>query len=415
MVARDGASYVAHERRGPVRGEIMKQKPINQQVVVVMGASSGIGRATALRFAARGAAVVAAARNRKGLDTVVAGILEGGGKAVAIVADTADAKQVKAVADGAVAEFGRIDTWAHVAGVGVYGTVEQITPEEYERLIEVNLLGQIYGALAALPHLRATGRGTLIHVSSVEGRVAYALSSGYAASKHGMIGFLDALRLELEREGVPIAVVNIMPAAIDTPFFEAARTHLGVAPRPPDPVYAPEIVAEAIVDAAEHPMRDIVVGGAGAGAIAAKRLAPRLLHEVLLTPSGFEAQLTTRPRSPNAPDNLFTPTPDELLRVHGQATAISKRTSLYTRIATSASVRLTRELSRPLLRLMASAVGALWAARYGKAYRGITLRSGPGAGLPDPVVKQMDREGVRETSAVEPEDEGPRAGRAREG
>jgi NAD(P)-dependent dehydrogenase (short-subunit alcohol dehydrogenase family) len=277
----------------------MKLKPINQQVVVVMGASSGIGRATALRFAAKGAAVVVAARNQKGLDAVVAEIRGKGGKAVAVVADTADAKQVKAVADRAIAEYGRLDTWAHVSGVGVYGTVEQISPQEYERLVEVNLLGQIYGALAALPHLRAEGRGVLIHVSSVVGRVPLPLSSAYTASKHGLNGFLDTLRLELQREGVPISVVNIMPASIDTPFFENAKTHLGVAPHAQPPIYAPEIVADAIVQAATLPAPAIMVGGSGAMISGMGRATPRLLQQLMLTPVGFESR--TRPTTSSRP------------------------------------------------------------------------------------------------------------------
>jgi len=344
----------------------MKLKPINQQVVVVMGASSGIGRAAALRFAAKGAAVVVAARNQKGLDAVVAEIRGKGGKAVAVTADTADANQVKAVADRAVAEFGRIDTWAHVAGVGLYGTVEQIPPADYERLVEVNLLGQIYGALAALPHLRAEGRGALVHVSAVDGGVSFPLTAAYAASKRGMTGFLDALRAELEREGAPISVVNVMPASIDTPFFENAHTHLGVAPHAVPPVYAPEIVAAAIVEAAERPAANVVIGGSGAGLLAAQRVAPRLVQELMVGPIGFEAQLSRRPKGIDAPNNLFTPTPDQNLGIHGDAHRVERRTSLYTRIETSAPVRLVRRATRPLIRLLARTMGALYVARFRK-------------------------------------------------
>jgi hypothetical protein len=224
----------------------------------------------------------------------------------------------------------------------------------------------MYGALAALPHLRAQGRGALIHVSSVAGRVAVGWNSVYSASKHGMVGFLDALRLEIEREGVPIAVVNVLPGAIDTPIFQNARTRLGVQPRGVAPVYEPEIVAGAIVMAAEHPLPEIVVGGGGAMILALQRLAPRLVRKILGTRIGFEAQLTRTPKSPDAPSNLFAPTPDENLRVHGDLHAEARKTSLYTRLATSTPARLARDATDPILALAARAFEALWRLRFGK-------------------------------------------------
>ncbi|MFT3768175.1 MAG: SDR family oxidoreductase [Minicystis sp.] len=372
----------------------MKLKPINQQVVVVMGASSGIGRVTALRFAEKGAKVVVAARNQKGLDAVVAEIERKGGEALAIVADTARVEEVKRVAERAVARFGRIDTWAHVAGVGLWSPFEMTKPEEMERLIEVNLLGQMYGALAALPHLRAEGRGALIHVSSIEGKISFPWSSAYAASKHGMVGFLDALRLELEREGMPIAVVNVMPAAIDTPIFRNALTRLGVQPRGASPMYAPEIVAEAILAAAQNPVREVSVGGAGGLLIKLQRHAPRLAQQLLLTPLGFEAQLTRIPKSEDAPNNLFAPTPDEHLSIHGGMHRDEVKTSLYTRLGISAPARIARDATRPVLALVARAIEMLWAARFGKQLRGIKTHSGLGAGLPEVVLRQMAQAGI---------------------
>lgn len=369
----------------------MKLKPINRQVVVVMGGSSGIGRATALRFAAKGAQVVVAARNQMGLDTLVAEIEETGGKALAVVADTAFMDQVKHVADRAVERFGRIDTWVQVAAVSVFATFEQTHPEEFRRVIEVNLLGQIYGALAALPHLRKQGRGVLIHVSSVEGHVALPFNSAYAATKHGIIGFVDSLRLELEREGAPISVVTILPSVVDTPIFENALTRVGVLPRGPAPMYSPEVVARAIVDAAEHPLPNVVVGGSGASLIALKRNARRLAHQLLLTPLGFEAQLTNIPRSPRAPSNLFSPTPDSHLRVHGIFGDEEVAMSPYTRLAMSAPVRLAQRVKDSLSRVAARGFGALWALGHRAELKGIELRSGPGAGLPATVVREMRR------------------------
>ena len=196
----------------------MQLKPIEEQVVALMGASSGIGRETALRFAERGAKVVVAARNERGLDSLVDEIRDAGGSAVAIPADTSDFDQVKAVADRAAEEYGRLDTWVHLAAVGLFATFEQTTPEEFERVIDVNLIGQVYGAMAALPHLKREGRGALIHISSVEAKRSFPFHSAYGASKHGMDGFLESLRVELKHEGWPISVTQVMPGTINTPF-----------------------------------------------------------------------------------------------------------------------------------------------------------------------------------------------------
>src|SRR5919199_4804994 len=148
----------------------MQLKPVEEQVVVLMGASSGIGRETALRFAERGAKVVVSARSEEGLNSLVREIQSGGGEATAVVAEVTDFEQVKAVADRAVEQYGRLDAWVHLAAVGLFATFEQTTPEEFERVIDVNLMGQVYGAMAALPHLKREGQGALIHISSVEAK-----------------------------------------------------------------------------------------------------------------------------------------------------------------------------------------------------------------------------------------------------
>jgi NAD(P)-dependent dehydrogenase (short-subunit alcohol dehydrogenase family) len=189
-------------------------KPIEEQVVALMGASSGIGRETALRFAERGAKVVVSARGEEGLRSLVEEVRGKGGEATVVVADTSEYEQVKAVANRAVEEYGRLDTWVHLAGVGLFATFEQTTPEEFERVIAVNLMGQVYGAMAALPHLKREGRGALIHISSVEAKRSFPFHSAYAASKHGIDGFLEALRVELKHEGWPISVTQVMPGTI---------------------------------------------------------------------------------------------------------------------------------------------------------------------------------------------------------
>ncbi len=284
----------------------MQLKPIAQQVVVVVGASSGIGRETAVRFAKHGAKVVIAARSEPGLGSLINEIRRAGGEVTAITADVAEFAQVKAIADRAVQEYGRIDTWVHLASVAVWGTFEQTTPAEFKRIIDVNLTGQAYGAMAALPHLRRAGRGALIHVSSIEGKLALPLQSAYSASKHGVVGFLDALRLELQHEGIPISVTNVMPSSINTPFFNKAGTKLGVQPRPLPPMYQPQLVADAILYAAEHPTRDLVVGGAGKAGIELRRMSPRLM-DAFLRLTAFTLQRTDAPKSEDAPNNLFQP------------------------------------------------------------------------------------------------------------
>lgn len=370
MGATDGVTTILVTGDSRSGGSSMKQKPINQQVVVVVGASSGIGRATALELSARGATVVVAARNEKGLNEVVEAIKRRGGQATAVTADVAYVEQVKHVADVAVAEYGRIDTWVHASAVYAVARFEDMRPNEMERMIEVNLLGQMYGALAALPYMRKIGRGTLIHVGSVESQVALPLSGIYAASKHGMKGFIDALRLEIEREGLPIAVVNVMPSAIDTPIFDNALTRVGVKPRGTPPIYAPEIVARVIADAAVRPQPEIVVGGGGAMLIALQRFAPRVAHALLLGPLGFESQLTREPRSPDAPNNLFTPTADRNLRIHGDHPAGELTTSLYTRLETSGLGRALRLATQPIVRVIARAIGAAWGMRFRRQLEG---------------------------------------------
>jgi NAD(P)-dependent dehydrogenase (short-subunit alcohol dehydrogenase family) len=286
-----------------------ERRPVSDQVVVLMGASSGIGRVTALRFAEEGARVVVAARGAAGLESLVQQIRDGGGRATAVVADVTDLDQVRAVADAAVATYGRLDTWVHLAGVLLVAAFEDTTAEEFARVLDVNLMGQVHGAMAALPHLRRDGGGALIHVSSMGAKRSIPLQSAYCASKHGIDGFLEALRVELQHDAVPVSVTNVMPATINTPLFDNARTKLGVKPVAPPPVYPPEVVAQAILHAAGHPQRDVVVGGAAKALILTQAVAPRLLDAVLRT-VGYRVHYTDDPKPADAPDNLFAPLPE---------------------------------------------------------------------------------------------------------
>lgn len=284
----------------------MQLKPISQQVVAVVGASSGIGRETALQFAKRGAKVVVAARSQEGLESLVEEIQRQGGEATAIAADVAVFEQVKAIADKTVEIYERLDTWVHLAGTGVMATFDKITPEEFKRVIDVNLTGQAYGAMAALPHLKREGRGALIHITSVEARRSIPYQSLYSASKHGVEGFLESLRVELKHEGIPISVTNVMPAVINTPYYNKVRTKLGVKPTGVPPYYQPSLVADAILYVAEHPTRDFIVGDVGKVLDLLQRVSPELVDALLLL-IGFQLQRTTEPKSEDAPSNLFEP------------------------------------------------------------------------------------------------------------
>ncbi|WP_369811042.1 SDR family oxidoreductase [Quadrisphaera sp. DSM 44207] len=307
----------------------MELKPVSDQVVVVMGASSGIGRAAALALARRGATVVVSARREGALRSLVEEITAGGGTATAVVADVTDPAQVRAVADRAAAEHGRLDSWVHLAGVALFAAFEDTTPEEFARVVDVNLMGQVHGAAAALPHLRREGRGALVHVTSMGAKRGVPLQSAYIASKHAVDGFLEVLRMEVQRSGVPISVTQIMPATINTPLFDQARTKLGVKPVAPPPVYQPDVVVEAILHAVEHPTRDIVVGAAAKAMVVGEKVAPRLL-DALLVRFGFEAHDTGQPKPADAPDNLFAPLDGFATAQDGFGDSALRR-SLYTR------------------------------------------------------------------------------------
>jgi NAD(P)-dependent dehydrogenase (short-subunit alcohol dehydrogenase family) len=279
-------------------------KPLSQQVIVVFGASTGIGRVTALEACRRGARVVAAARGEDALDSLAA---EAGApdRFAVRVADAGHADEVRAVADAAVAQFGGLDTWAHVAGVAEHARFEDMRLEDFRRVIEVDLLGPVYAARAALPHLRQDG-GAFVVVSSVIAKRSYPLVSSYSAAKHGVNGFLESLSVELQHDRVPVAVTEIQPATIDTPFFEHARTRLGVRPSGPPPVYPPERVAKAILRAAEHPGREVVVGGAGKAQLLVQRVSPRAL-DAFMRLAAFRLQMSGESKGAGDTDALDQP------------------------------------------------------------------------------------------------------------
>jgi NAD(P)-dependent dehydrogenase (short-subunit alcohol dehydrogenase family) len=288
----------------------MQLKPLDQQVVAVVGASSGIGRVTALEFAKRRAKLVVSSRSEAKLKSLVEEIRSFGGEATYIVADVGSFEQVKAIADKTVEVYGRLDTWVHIPPISLFALFEEVTPEEFERIIDINLLGQVYGAMAALPHLKRERRGALIHISSIEGRRALPYQSAYAAAKHGIEGFTESLRVELQHEKLPISVTSIKPAVINTPFWNNAKTKLGVKPAGIPPYYDPQLVADAILYVAEHPTRDFLVGDAAKTLDLLQRISPALVDSLLLQ-IGFRLQRSSQPKSEDAPSNFYEPVEQE--------------------------------------------------------------------------------------------------------
>jgi short-subunit dehydrogenase len=235
-------------------------KPLEEQVIVVTGASSGIGLATALAAAKRGAKVVLVARSSDTLGDVQQRIRDAGGQAVVAVADVADRGALEDAARIAIERFGRIDTWVNDAGVSIYGRLDEVTDEDNRRLFETNFWGTVNGTLVALPYLRRQG-GALINVGSEVSDAVIPYQGMYSASKHAVKGFTDALRVELELiDKAPVEVVLIQPTAVDTPFPEHAANYMAEAPKLPTPMIDPDDVAEAILKAAEEGGRDITVG-----------------------------------------------------------------------------------------------------------------------------------------------------------
>jgi len=277
--------------------------PVGEQVIVITGASSGIGLVTAKRAAARGARVVLAARNEHDLRDACGEIRNAAGRAIFVVADVSDPKDVERIADAAVAEFGRIDTWVNNAAVSMYGRIMELRLEDMRRQMDVNFWGQVHGSREGVKRMRREG-GALINVASALADRAIPLQGIYCAAKHAVKAFTDTLRMELEADGVPISVTLVKPASIDTPFFEKAKTYLEVEPQPVPPVYAPEIAADVILRCAERPTREIIAGGAAEKARLAQ-LFPRVADKVMER-SLFDRQRTSEPVG-NRPDNLYRP------------------------------------------------------------------------------------------------------------
>lgn len=279
-------------------------RPLSDQVVVVTGASDGIGRATARMFGEAGATVFAAARDAESLRSLAE---EVGDRVVPVPTDVTDPAAVEDLAATAVDRAGRIDTWVNAAAVHEYAWFEDTEPSEFAQVLQTNVMGQVHGAYAALPRLSANDAGgVLIGVSSVEGARAVPLQAPYVTSKWALRGFYDTIRMEMTLRHPKVKVTTILPASIDTPIFEHARTKLDHLPKPPPPLYAPDVVARAILHAAQHPQRELPVGGAAAQFLLGQRFAPALMDWVLSRRfAAVRGQQTDQP-NPGA-DNLAAP------------------------------------------------------------------------------------------------------------
>ena len=286
----------------------LKLKPLSDQVIVITGASSGIGLVTARMAANRGARVVLNARNLKALREVTDEINAEGGQAIYVVGDVGQFNYVQNIADEAIRHFGGFDTWVNNAGVSIYGPILDQSLQDQRRLFETNYWGVVHGSIVACNHLRTRG-GALINVGSVLSDVAIPVQGTYCATKHAVKGYTDALRLELEEEGAPISVTLIKPSSIDTPYIHHAKNLLPVEPQNPPPVYSPETVAEAILHCAENPERDLYVGGGGAVLATAGHHAPRLTDK-LMTATLFDVQKSDRPAPDVRSDSLYAPSED---------------------------------------------------------------------------------------------------------
>jgi len=273
-------------------------KKIEDQVIVITGSTSGIGMATALEAAKRGARLVLAARSEGALNEIVTQINSSGGHAIAIVCDVADRAQVDRVAVAAFEKYGRIDTWINNAGVSIYGRLDEVNEGDSRRLFDTNFWGIYNGSLAALPYLKQNG-GALINVGSEVSEAVIPLQGMYSASKHAVKGFTDALRVEIEEiDKAPVSITLIQPTAVNTPFPQHARNYMMQEPKLPTPMIEPQKVAEAILDAATSPTRSKKVGMMSKVNTAMSHLMPGMADKMSAKQANRQ-QLDKPPRNPD--------------------------------------------------------------------------------------------------------------------
>ncbi|MGH8191594.1 MAG: SDR family oxidoreductase [Rhodanobacteraceae bacterium] len=283
----------------------MKQQ-FKHKVVVVTGASAGVGRATAIAFAKHGARVALIARGKQGLESARREIELAGGEALDIPADVADAQAVEAAADQVEKQLGPIDVWVNDAMVTIFAPVHDIEADEFKRATEVTYLGSVYGTMAALKRMRQRDRGTIVQVSSALAYRSIPLQSAYCGAKHALVGFIDSLRSELIHERSNVRITSVQMPALNTPQFGWARNKMPNRPQPVPPIFQPEVAADAILFAASHKRRDVPVGSPTWKAEWGQKFFPGLLDRYLGR-TAYEGQQTDEVDDHQRPDNLFVP------------------------------------------------------------------------------------------------------------
>src|SRR5215469_1378508 len=296
------------------------------EVVMITGASAGIGRATARAFAARGAKIGLFARGGDRLEVVRREVEEAGGRGLVLAGDVADEKAVENAAQKLEDEFGPIDIWVNNAMVSVFSPIAEMTPEEFRRVTEVTYLGYVWGTLAALRRMRPRNCGTIIIVGSALAYRGIPLQSAYCAAKHAIRGFTDALRSELIHDKKDIRICEVEMPAVNTTQFDWVKSRLPNKPQPVPPIYQPEVAADAIVYAATHNRHEVYVGFPTVESIVGNKLAPRLLDHYLGRHS-YQSQQTDEPDEPNRPNNLFNPVPGDF-GAHGNFDAHARKFSV---------------------------------------------------------------------------------------
>jgi NAD(P)-dependent dehydrogenase (short-subunit alcohol dehydrogenase family) len=287
----------------------LQLKPLSEQVIVITGATSGIGLATVRMAAERGAALVAVARNEEALNALAEEIRGQGGRIEPVVADVADMAQVEKVSEAAITHFGGFDSWCNNAGVAIYGEMEDVPLEDQRRLFDVNYWGVVHGTLVAARHLKGKG-GAIVNTGSVLSDRAMALQGPYSAAKFAVKGVTEAFRSEFDAEAYPISLTLVKPGPIDTPYMEHARNLMGTTgTRNPPPAYHPRVAARAILYACETPTRDLVVGGGGLMVSAMGRFAPRLM-DLIMSKIARPSQASDQPGRAERRDNLYEPKED---------------------------------------------------------------------------------------------------------
>lgn len=312
----------------------IKLKPVSQQVIVITGASSGIGLATAKEAAAAGAKVVLSARSRDALAQAVDEIKQAGGEAAFVVADVTEQAELEAVAATAIDRFGGFDSWVNNAGVGIWGMIEEVSDEDMRQLFEINFWGTVNGCRVALSHLKEKG-GAIINIGSLTSDRAFPVQGIYSASKQAVKGFTDALRMELEHENAPVSVTLVKPGSIGTPMPQHVKNYHAEEANFVPPIYAPEEVARTVLRAAAHPLRETYVGGGARLVGLLAGVTPGLLDWVSAR-FLVAAQFGDRPQSPG--DNLYRG--EAKARVRGDHQGKLIRPSLYSRAARSPGITL---------------------------------------------------------------------------